>query len=380
MTAQSAEAARALAQRGGDPADEHAAVPPAAHVADEMADLPIEVLDRVRAPQRPVERAGDAEALEGERLVQSSVERRGGTGVGGLERGGELEEAALGERGIGEPVRLVEHARDPRAHRRREMRQNVPPLVDLAPLDDGRRAARLPDRLAEAGRAVDHEEDCLVEIEPALAEVGEERLADGRVLGRALAEREDVRLALEIHAQHEHDDVVAEVEPVNDEDSNLQVVQGAGERRGELRTRQRDEAARHAALRDRPLAAPVRERVERAAVLARRDPDRDRLRGAGVERIAARSVPEAREVELLPVDTAGAQARHEDTAAAEGDLADGLAVAVCPPRGLGTFFGPRSRSRSRSIIARSTCSPVARQRPKHAVRVSVRTSSSGSGT
>jgi hypothetical protein len=114
--------------------------------------------------------------------------------------------------------------------------------VHLAALDEVRRPARLADRLAEAGPAVDHEEDRLVEIEPAVAKVGEECLPDGRVLGRALMEREDVLLALQIHAQREHDDVVAEVEPVDDDDADGELVERAGEPGGELCARERDEA------------------------------------------------------------------------------------------------------------------------------------------
>src|SRR5439155_18345097 len=85
-------------------------------------------------------------------------------------------------------------------------------IMHLAALDDRHRPARVPDRLAEARPAVDDEEHRLVEIEPALADVREERLADGRVLGRTLAQGEDMLAALEIHAQRDQDDVVPEVE------------------------------------------------------------------------------------------------------------------------------------------------------------------------
>ncbi|HLK09795.1 MAG TPA: hypothetical protein VKW76_00260 [Candidatus Binatia bacterium] len=127
------------------------------------------------------------------------------------------------------------------------MLEDVPPLVDFAALDDRRRPARLPDRLA-----------------------------DGRVLGRGRAEGEDVLLALGTHARREHDDMVAGVEPVDDENADGEIVQRPGEPGGELRGRERDEAARDAALRDNPFASPGGQRVERAAVLARRDADRER--------------------------------------------------------------------------------------------------------
>jgi hypothetical protein len=208
------------------------------------------------------------------------------------------------------------------------MLEDVPPLVDLAALDDRRRPARLADRLAEARPAVDDEEDGRVEIESAIAEITQERLADRRVLGRALAEGEDVLLALQIHAQREQDDMVAEVEPVEDEHTDVEFVQRAGEPGGELRARERDEAARHATLRDGPLASPGGQGVERPAVLPRRDADRDRFQGARVERVTVRGVGEARQLELVAVDAARAQARHADAAATERHLAGRSAVAV----------------------------------------------------
>src|SRR5205809_2523868 len=255
VTAQPAEAPRGLPQAGGDPPDEHAAVAPAAHVTDEMADEPVEVLDRVRTPECPVQRAGDPETLERERLIQPFAQGGRGAWVRVIEGRRELQEAALGKRGVCEAERLVEHAADPRPHRLREMLKDVPPLVHLAALDDRHRPARVPDRLAEARPAVDDEEHRLVEIEPALADVREERLADGRVLGRTLAQGEDMLAALELHAPREQDDVVPEVEAVDHDDSDGEVLQRAGEPGGQLRARERDEAARHAALRHGPLSS-----------------------------------------------------------------------------------------------------------------------------
>jgi hypothetical protein len=64
VTAQATEGATDLVESGRDPADEHAAIAPAAHVAHEAPDETVEVLDRVRTPQRSVEGAAHAEALE----------------------------------------------------------------------------------------------------------------------------------------------------------------------------------------------------------------------------------------------------------------------------------------------------------------------------
>src|SRR5206468_7633183 len=92
------------------------------------------------------------------------------------------------------------------------------------------------------------------------------------------------------------------------------------EPRRQLRAREGDEAAGDATLRDGALADPRGQRVERPAILAGRDADRDRFQRAGIERIAARGVGEAGELELVAVDTPRAQARHEDAAATERDL------------------------------------------------------------
>jgi len=84
VAAEATEAAPRLVQPGGDPADEHVAVAPA-HVAAEAADEAVEVLDRIGAAQRTVERAGDAEALQRERLVQPFAQQGGRAGVRSLE-------------------------------------------------------------------------------------------------------------------------------------------------------------------------------------------------------------------------------------------------------------------------------------------------------
>ena len=88
MTAQPAEAATGLLEPGGDPADEHAAVASAAHVVHEVPDEAVEVLDRVRTPHRPVQRASDTEALEREGLPQPFAQRAGRAGADDCSRRG----------------------------------------------------------------------------------------------------------------------------------------------------------------------------------------------------------------------------------------------------------------------------------------------------
>jgi hypothetical protein len=97
--------------------------------------------------------------------------------VGAIESRGELQEAALGERSVREAVGFVEHAADAGPHHLREMFEDVAALVDLAPLDDRRRATGLTDRLAETAPAIDDEEHRAFEIEAPVAQVGQEALA-----------------------------------------------------------------------------------------------------------------------------------------------------------------------------------------------------------
>jgi hypothetical protein len=294
----------------------------------------------IRAAQRAVEGAGHAEALEGEGLVQAFAQGRGRARVRAVEAGGELQEAALGEGGVRERVGFVEHAADAWPHGVREMLEDVAALVHLAPLDDRCGATRLADRLAEAGPAVDDEEHRALEVETPVVQVGQEALADGRVLGRPLAQAEDVLLALGIHAQREQDDMVAEVEAVEKDDADIEVGERAAEPRRELRARERDESARDAALRHRALPRPGGQRIEGPVVLAGRDPDRDRLERARVERIAAGGIGEARQRELVPVDAPGPQPGHEDAAAAERDFPARAAAAHGAPRGGGDVLRP----------------------------------------
>jgi hypothetical protein len=122
-------------------------------VAREVADAAVEILDRVRGAQRAIERAGDAEALEREGLLEPFAQGGGRAHVRALEAGGQLLESALHEGRVVERLRFVEHPPHARPHRLREM------LQDMTAGDEGRRPARLAQRLAKAGPAVDHEED-----------------------------------------------------------------------------------------------------------------------------------------------------------------------------------------------------------------------------
>ena len=173
--------------------------------------------------------------------------------------------------------------------------------------------------------------------------------------------------------------MVAEVEAVEEDDADVEVVERAAEPGRELRARERDEPAR-TLLRNRTLPRPGGQRIEGPVVLAGRDPDRDRLKRAGVERITARGVGKLGSASSWPSTL---RARNRGTRMRRPPSV--TSPRALPPRtarrvGLGACFGPQSCSRSCSIIVRSTCWPASRQSPKNAVRVSARTSSSGNGT
>jgi hypothetical protein len=81
---------------GGGPAQRHLPGTPALHVALRPADDLDHRFDRVRALERPLEVAADAEPGERERLLHPLAERAGGAGVGVVELAAELPELVEG--------------------------------------------------------------------------------------------------------------------------------------------------------------------------------------------------------------------------------------------------------------------------------------------
>ena len=123
------------------------------------------------------------------------------------------------------------------------------------------------------------------------------------------------------------------------------------------------------------------QRIERAAVRARRDADREGFQRVGVQRIAAGGVRKARQLELGAVDTARAEAGHEDAPAAERDFPRDLPVAIRAAVGIGHVrWDRRAACDPPPSSSAAPAWPASKQRPKNAVRVSASTSSSGSGS
>jgi hypothetical protein len=67
----SAEASLRVKHGGRNPAQDHRSSLPALDVSGVPDDPAVEVLDRVRAPQRPVQRSRHPQALDSERLVNT---------------------------------------------------------------------------------------------------------------------------------------------------------------------------------------------------------------------------------------------------------------------------------------------------------------------
>ena len=91
----SSETLRGIEHGRADPADEHRAPSPPLHVAGVGRDRAVEVLDRVRAAERPIQRARKAEALQRQRLFETLADRRRGSRVLALERDCELAKTTL---------------------------------------------------------------------------------------------------------------------------------------------------------------------------------------------------------------------------------------------------------------------------------------------
>src|SRR5262249_35059234 len=133
-------------QRRGDPTKEHSPVSPAAHVAAEGDDRAVEILDRVGAAKRPIERAADSESLKGQCLFKPFTQGSRGARMVTLQGPGQALELALGELGSARFVSLIHRASDVCMHRLGKMTEHVTDLVEVAAMHDGEIAEEFADR------------------------------------------------------------------------------------------------------------------------------------------------------------------------------------------------------------------------------------------
>src|SRR6266536_3814991 len=172
---------------GGGPAQRHLAGGPALDVALGASDDLDHRLAWVRALERALQVAGDAEPAERERLLHLFAQRAGGAGVAAVELRGErsqlIERAAV----VVERPRAAQPLLHARPVALGEVVGHVALLVPHASLH-GRPAEDVADRLAERLGAVDHEQDPLLGVEATLDQVREQRGRDGRVLRASFPE------------------------------------------------------------------------------------------------------------------------------------------------------------------------------------------------
>ena len=196
VAAQLAEPVLGIAERAGDPAQRHLSVPPALDVARVVRDRAVQVLDRVGRAQRAVQRAGDAQALDGQCFLQSLAQARGGAGMLGLQRGRQALQLLLGQLGAATVPGVAQRAPDAGVQFLGQVLDDVAPFVLLAALDECVDAEALDDGPAQRLAAVDHPQPGTVGIEPALDQIAQQRAHHARALGGALAQPQNVLVAL----------------------------------------------------------------------------------------------------------------------------------------------------------------------------------------
>src|SRR5258708_6679208 len=99
-SAHAAKLAGCLMQDRTDPAKQHMPILPALDVARVVGHQAVQVLDRIGAPERPVERAVDAELGDGEGFIEPLAKARGGPRMGSGDGMGEAFKLSLGKKRI----------------------------------------------------------------------------------------------------------------------------------------------------------------------------------------------------------------------------------------------------------------------------------------
>jgi hypothetical protein len=103
--------------------------------------------------------------------------------------------------------------------------EDVALLVGLAALHEAEAAEDVADRLAQRLRAVDHEKQGPVRGQAPLDQVAQQRLGHGAALRRALPEPEPVLRAVGGHAQSQQHAVLAEGDPVDQDDPQVELTE-----------------------------------------------------------------------------------------------------------------------------------------------------------
>src|SRR5581483_3475968 len=113
-------------------------------------------------------------------------------------------------------------------------------------------AEHLVDRLPQRLGAVDHAQHALAEVKAAGDEVREQRLGDGRVLGRAVPQPERQLDAVGRDPERDHAAAALQLDPVQHQHRQPDVVEAATHQAEQVLARARDKLARDGRARRRP--------------------------------------------------------------------------------------------------------------------------------
>ena len=207
-----------LQQAGGCPSERHLGVSPAFDVAGDLAHRAERVLDDVGAGERAPEFVRQAEADDGEDLVQPLQDAARDARFLMLQTPDQVAQEPLGLVCVVLVPGLTERLLDARVQMLGQALDDVTALVDLAALDGGGHTEGVSDRFAECLRAIDDEQPRQCRIEPPGEEIVDQGLDDDRVLRRPLDHGQDMLVAVAIDAYRRHQDMVADMQTVDLDD------------------------------------------------------------------------------------------------------------------------------------------------------------------
>ena len=260
-----------LQQAGGGPSERHLGVSPAFDVAGDLAHRAERVLDDVGAGERAPEFVRQAEADDGEDLVQPLQDAARDARFLMLQTPGQVAQQPFGLVCVVLVPGLTERLLDARMQMQGQALDDVTALVDLAALDGGGHTDGVADRFAERLRAIDDEQPGQRRIEPPGEEIVKQGLDDDSVLRRPLDHGQDMLVAVAIDADRRHQDMVADMQTVDLDDPQVELREVRGEPSLHLLARQRHKAPGNGRLRG-AVATRFRQvalgQTDRAVVLA----------------------------------------------------------------------------------------------------------------
>ena len=239
------EAFGGLDHAGRGPAQSHGGVAPALHVPTGPPDAPHHVLDDVGAGKRAAQLRRQAQAGDGEDLVDPFEDAAGDTGGDLFEAACEVAKQFLGRLGVIKFPCLAERLADRGMERFRQPVDDVPGFVHLAALDRRIAAEGSADRLGQCLGAVDDKQARRAGIEAAAHQIVEQRLNHGGILGRAFDHAQRMLGAFAVDADSGHQrQIIGQMKAVDLDDQEIERGQIRRHPVGHTLRRQRHEPAR----------------------------------------------------------------------------------------------------------------------------------------